>query len=57
MRTIDAVVDHVGIAVPEIERAASLYAVGFGRTVSPVKRMPDQGIAVTLSRCVPSASS
>ena len=41
-----AVLDHVGIAVPDLAQATALYATTLGCPVSPPRVMPDHGIAV-----------
>ena len=38
--------DHVGIAAPNLAQATALYATTFGCPVSPPRVMPDHGIAV-----------
>ena len=39
-------VDHIGIAVPDLDRASGFYRNALRATVSEPKYMPDQGIAV-----------
>lgn len=39
-------IDHIGIAVRDVDRAAALYTDGFGCVVGPVRPMPEHGIAV-----------
>ena len=43
---LGAAVDHVGIAVPDIDRAAGLYRDAFGAAAGTVLHLPEQGIAV-----------
>lgn len=52
-KVLGAEIDHVGVAVHDVDRAVSLYRDGFGCSVGPVQRMPDQGIAVAFVEAGP----